>query len=147
VRYRALAGLTFGATGSIDHAVVTSSNNTQTAAPGERVLNVPAWSFTVSGEYERALMGDIRGFIRADYDWIGDSHGSFQSGNSNFYNPSYGVLNASVGADGDDWEVSVYGKNLGNDRTLIQRPEINSVIEGYTVRPLTVGITGKYHFE
>ena len=33
-----------------------------------------------------------------------------------------------------------------DDRTIIQRPEINTVIEGYTVRPLTVGLTVKVPF-
>ena len=46
----------------------------------------------------------------------------------------------------ETYDVSLYVKNLGDDRTIIQRPEINTVVEGYTVRPLTVGLTGTIRF-
>jgi hypothetical protein len=43
-------------------------------------------------------------------------------------------------------EFSVYAKNALNNQTIIQRPEVNTVFEGYTVRPLTVGVTAKLKF-
>jgi hypothetical protein len=36
------------------------------------------------------------------------------------------------------FDISVYAKNLGNDRKIIQEPEVNTVFEAYTVRPRTV---------
>ena len=59
---------------------------------------------------------------------------------------SYSVLNASVGLETEDYDVSLYVKNLNDDRTIIQQPQINTVIEGYTVRPLTVGVSAKMRF-
>ena len=61
--------------------------------------------------------------------------------NSDYSNPQYGVLNASIGIHTARFDVSLYAKNLADDRTIIQRPEINTVIEGYTVRPLTIALT------
>lgn len=147
VRYKAVRGLTLGTTGSIDRAIITSSANADTAAVGQHVLNSPSWTLTASADYQFLLIGELSGFVRADYDWVGDSYGSFTVTNSNYHNPAYGVVNASVGVSADNWEISLYGKNIVNNNTIIQRPEINTVIEAYTLRPLTVGLAGKYNFD
>ncbi len=65
------------------------------------------------------------------------------SPNPNYINPGYGVLNASFGLSSKFIDLSVYAKNLGNDRKIIQEPEVNTVFEAYTVRPRTVGVTFK----
>jgi hypothetical protein len=88
----------------------------------------------------------MNGFARADYDFVGQSHGSYVVQNSNYLNPAYGTLNMTLGVDYGRWEVSLYGKNLTDNRIIIQRPEINTVIEGYTLRPLTIGFTARLKF-
>jgi hypothetical protein len=50
-------------------------------------------------------------------------------------------VDGSFGRQTDSLEISVYGKNLTDDRTIIQRPLINNLVEGYAVRPLTVGLS------
>ena len=75
-----------------------------------------------------------------------DSSGSFLVTDPNFNDPAYGVLNGSVGFRMDQMEFSLYAKNLANDQTIIQRPVINSVSEGYTLRPITFGVTAKRTF-
>ena len=55
-------------------------------------------------------------------------------------------LNGSIGFRFDQAEISLYAKNLANDQTIIQRPVINSVSEGYTLRPITFGLTAKKTF-
>ena len=72
--------------------------------------------------------------------------GSYQSVNANYYNPSYGVANASVALDRAGYEIALYVKNLFDDKTIIQSPEINTVVEGYTVHPRTIGVTLKAGF-
>jgi hypothetical protein len=47
----------------------------------------------------------------------------------------------SVGFTLDKLSVGLYAKNLLNWKNIIQYPSVNSVQEGYTVRPMTVGIT------
>jgi outer membrane receptor protein involved in Fe transport len=145
--YRPLPGLTLGANASYQHAAITRTDNAATVAVGQRLIDVPYQTFALSGQYDYPIAGDMTLTVRTDYTWQGRSNGSYQYGNSNYYNPSYGVLNASIGLETERYDLSLYAKNLGDDRTIIQRPEINTVIEGYTVRPLTVGVTGKYRFQ
>jgi iron complex outermembrane recepter protein len=147
VRYKATKGLTLGLTGSSNRSTITSSNNIETVQVGEHVLNVPDWTYTLDATYSWAVFDRANAFVRTDYDWVGGSYGSYVRANSDYYDPSYGVLNATVGFGTDRWSVSLFGKNLANNQTIIQRPQINTVIEGYTVRPLTVGLSAKYKFE
>ncbi|HEX4506392.1 MAG TPA: TonB-dependent receptor [Alphaproteobacteria bacterium] len=144
--YRPIPDLTLGLTAAYQHASITRTNNAQTVAVGQRLIDVPYQSLTVSAQYDYPLSSDMTVTVHADYDWTGRSNGSYQIGNSDYYNPSYGVLNASVGLETESYDVSLYAKNLNDDRTIIQRPELNTVIEGYTVRPLTVGVSAKYRF-
>jgi outer membrane receptor protein involved in Fe transport len=145
--YRPLPGLTLGANASYQHAAISRTDNAATVAVGQRLIDVPYQTFDVSGQYDYPIAADMTLTFRADYTWQGRSNGSYQYGNSNYYNPSYGVVNGSIGLETERYDLSLYVKNLGDDRTLIQRPELNTVVEGYTVRPLTIGVTGKYRFE
>jgi hypothetical protein len=56
------------------------------------------------------------------------------------FQPGYGIVNMSVGITRDKLSVGLYAKNLLNWKNIIQYPSVNSVQEGYTVRPMTVGI-------
>jgi hypothetical protein len=91
-----------------------------------------------------------------DYDWTGHSNGSYQRFtptvalgsplNLNFNNPPYGVMNAHISLSTTHYEISIYAKNLLDDQTIIQSPEINTVYEGYTVHPREVGVMLKASF-
>ena len=89
----------------------------------------------------------LQGFLgRADYDRVGSSKGAFSNTDPAYNEPAYGVVNGSLGVTTGPYEVSLYGKNLGNNQKIIQRPAINFTSEGYTLRPLTVGLRGSMKF-
>ena len=61
-------------------------------------------------------------------------------------NPLASVLNANVGIDTGSLQVSLYAKNLLNDRKIIQRPTIEQLTSAYTLTPLTVGLSVSKQF-
>jgi outer membrane receptor protein involved in Fe transport len=146
LKYRVIDGLILSGSASVDHSIITSTNNPVTVQVGERVLNTPDATFDGAISYTASLSDLVSGFVRLDYDFVGQSHGDYVATNSNYLNPAYGVLNMALGLDYGRWEVSLYGKNITDNTTYIQRPEINTVFEAYTVRPVTVGLTAKYRF-
>jgi iron complex outermembrane recepter protein len=100
----------------------------------------------VFADYTWRLASNIAAFLRGDFEYTGLSNGSYiqpvpGAPNPAFIDPAYNVANVSVGASISNLELSVFAKNLFNDRTILQSPMINSVVEGYTLRPLTVGIS------
>jgi iron complex outermembrane receptor protein len=143
LHYKLTDRLTVGFMGSIDHTEITRSNFPQTIEVGDRILNTPSWMANLSVEYKQPLFDDWLGFLRADYTFTGNSEGTFINTQANFHDPAYDVLNASLGLEGQSWEVQAYGKNLTYDRRIITQPQVNEVVEGYTVRPLTVGMRVK----
>ncbi len=144
--YRATANLKLGLTASAEHAVITSSANPKTVAVGAHLIDVPSATYTAAVSYNRQISSLFTLRSRADYSWTGHSYGSYDPTNPNFANPSYGVLNGSLTLAATRYEVALYAKNLNNDQKIIQTPQVNTVVEGYTVRPRTIGITGRYFF-
>jgi outer membrane receptor protein involved in Fe transport len=144
--------LSIDASGSANSATITRSINPVDIPVGSNLIDVPVGTFTVGATYDAPLTGDIDILGRIDYDFTGDSYGSYTkinpvgSPNLNYRNPSYGVLNASVALTRGKYQLSLYAKNLLNDQTLIQTPEVNTVYEGYTVHPRVVGLTFNAHF-
>jgi outer membrane receptor protein involved in Fe transport len=138
-------GLKLGLTASYNHAEIT-----KTTAPfaqvGETVEDVPEWTATISADYYTPIVNDWSGFAHIDYDFTGHSHGAFQTDLPNFENKAYGVANAQLGVDTDTLKIYLFAKNLLNDHTIYQQPTVASVTEGYTVRPLTVGVSVRRDF-
>jgi iron complex outermembrane receptor protein len=138
-------GLKLGVSGSFNHAEIT-----KTTAPfakvGQTLEDVPERTATVSVDYYTPLVDDWGGFAHVDYDFTGHSHGAFQTDLPDYENRAYGVVNAQLGVDTDTWKIYLFAKNLLNDRTIYQQPTVASVTEGYTVRPLTIGISAKEEF-
>ncbi len=145
-RIPGISGLTLGVTGGATHATLTRTINPEEAPAGSNILFTPRWTETTSLDYVFPITDDIGGFVRWDYGWTGASNGSYQIANPNFHNPAYGVMNLTIGADVGDWQVSAFVKNLLDDQTIIQSPTINSLVEGYTVPPLTAGVRASLKF-
>jgi iron complex outermembrane receptor protein len=127
-------------------AKITKTNNPSAVAVGQYLIDTPAYTVTAGVSYTTELPGDYRLTARFDYDYTGQSYGSYQPANPDYRNPAYGVANASLTLSHDSYEIALYVKNAFDNRQIIQQPEINTVIEGYTVRPLTAGVTVKASF-
>ncbi len=112
---------------------------------GESVLNVPQFTLTPSIDYDAPLGDRTSLFFRADIPYTGRARAYFDSsGLPNLFSPGYGIVNLNVGVDHDRLSVGLYAKNLLNWKGIIQYPSVNSVQEGYTVRPLTIGVTATF---
>src|SRR5580658_6877477 len=138
------SNLTLSLNAGSTHAYISSVNaeGAGIVSPGEWVLNVPIYTITPSLDYEAPINDGLTAFARTDFPYTGRSRGYFDSsGLPHVFQPGYGILNMSVGITHDKLSVGLYAKNLLNWKNIIQYPSVNSVQEGYTVRPMTVGIT------
>jgi outer membrane receptor protein involved in Fe transport len=148
--------LILSANASAESAKITSSINPVTVPVGSNLIDIPEETADVELNYRRPITSKITLAALIDYDWTGRSNGSYQRftntvalgslTNLNYNNPSYGVMNANVAFSMSRYSVSLYAKNLLNDQTIIQTPEINTVYEGYTVHPREVGVKLKASF-
>ena len=146
VLLRAAPGLTLGASGDYDHDAFTQDVPGLGVRTGDRVPGSPEYALGLSADYERELADDVVGFVRANWQFTGDSHGTIIRGNQDYKRPPYNILGASVGATFGRWEVSLFAKNLTDTRKIIQRPADNYVALGYTPVPFTAGVTAGMKF-
>jgi iron complex outermembrane receptor protein len=148
VRYKPsfVPGLVLSTNFGGEHAYISSTINASTAAVGQDVLYTPDFTASVLADYGFPINGHLNGFVRGDYEYTGKSFGSFQVTSSQYINPAYDVVNMNVGVAFDRYEVALYAKNLFDDRTVLQSPQINSVIQGYSLRPQTIGMTFQAKF-
>ena len=127
-------------------ATVTSTVNPVDVPVGSHLIDVPVATATLGASYSKPLTEDIQATYRLDYSFTGHSYGSYQTSNSNYFNPGYGVVNLAATFFRGDYELTFYAKNAFSNETIIQRPEINTVFEGYTVHPRVIGVNGKFSF-
>ncbi len=154
--FRITDHLTFSANVSAESATITRSINPVTVPVGSHLIDVPQATVDVKLNYDTPITDTINMSAMIDYDWTGSSYGSYQRFtntvalgsplNLNYHNPSYGVMNANLSFSMKNYEIALYAKNLLDDRTLIQTPEINTVYEGYTVHPREVGVVLRADF-
>jgi iron complex outermembrane recepter protein len=141
VRGRVTPDLSLALAAGTTHARLTSVSPGTGASVGQALLGVPEWTMTLAFDYHHQINDKVEGFVRADWDWVGPSHGTYNQASSDYNRPTYDVVNASLGVNYGSTEVSLFAKNLFNQNKIVQRPSILFVSEGYTVRPLTVGLS------
>ncbi|KUR80213.1 TonB-dependent receptor [Novosphingobium sp. FSW06-99] len=141
--FKLTPSLSVSATGSVNDAKVIQSNNPIDVAVGQHLIDVPDFTATAGANYLHPVGPSGAVIALVNYAYTGHSYGSYLVTDTNYYNPSYGVVNASVGYRFGANQLTLYVKNLLNNETIIQRPEINTVTEGYTVHPRTIGLTLK----
>jgi iron complex outermembrane recepter protein len=144
--YRVTSGLRLTLALSAESATITKTNYPGTIDVGAHVVDVPYGTLAAGVAYTVPMFADFILTSRANYSFTGHSYGSYQTGNSNYSNPGYGVWNLSAVMANRKYEFMAYAKNAFNNQQIIQQPEINTVFEGYTVRPRTIGVQAKLKF-
>ena len=139
-------GLTAGVSGQYNHDRFTEDVAGLGIVRGDIVPGSPEWSVNMNANYEHPVTDVVNGFVRANWQYIGSSHGTFVQSSPDYQRASYTLLGASLGITAGAWEFSVYAKNILDDRKVIQSPADNYVAEGYTPVPRVIGVTGNVRF-
>ena len=154
LKARVTQSLTLNAALGVTHATFDADNpNFGTAddggynlRKGDWVEGAPRASASLGADYHWAVNDAVNAFVRGNGQWTGKSHGTIFRDNADYSRASYFTADASAGVNWDKWEVTAFVKNLGNNHTALQHPDVQGVNEIYTMRPRTIGVTGNYEF-
>ncbi|HVW69891.1 MAG TPA: TonB-dependent receptor [Steroidobacteraceae bacterium] len=141
-------GFTLSASAAYTDATLVDKTLQFTAQLGDRVPNVPKLNGDAVAEYRRPF--GIQGrsmFVRTSVSYVGDSYTEFQSlGNAKLV-PASASVDGSLGVDVNDWEVTVFGKNLAN-RLIVTGVDTDRLVPTtYSVAPpRTVGLEVRYRY-
>ncbi|HFB54301.1 MAG TPA: TonB-dependent receptor, partial [Hellea balneolensis] len=125
---------------------------------GDRLPGSPKTQFSVFGNYDYPLSNGDELHFNAGYSWQGNVLTRTGGRGSSLTLGAFGVANASVVYERDNWSVTGYVSNLFNEfaETGAQGTALsNQTVLGATVRsfqvnvltPRTVGLRAKFRFE
>ena len=86
-------------------------------ASGQRLAGAAKWKYSIAGRYEHPLSDGLKAFVQADYSWRSETNASANK-DPNTVIGSYGILSGAFGiaAEDDKWRLSLWGKNLTDER-------------------------------
>jgi iron complex outermembrane receptor protein len=142
---RPMPGLTLSAAGGFVKAELSNDKGLQNgivgAVEGAQVQGVPKYNAAVNARYSFALFGDKSAFVRGGVQWVGPSKGSLNPDLTDYERPAYHTADFSAGMSFDRYELSVFVKNAFDTHTVIQHPQVASIVQGYRVAPRSIGMS------
>jgi iron complex outermembrane receptor protein len=152
---RPISGLTLSATAAFVDAKLTQdqANSTvliggSTGLRGDAFPNVADFSGSVAAEYTWPLQGDLNGFLRADYAYVGESASQFRPTFSQYEKQGdYGYANLRGGVEGPDWGAYVFLNNATNEVGLMSvTTALNNPKQVVSINPRTLGVQVRKRF-
>jgi iron complex outermembrane receptor protein len=144
IRAKPVSGLTLSASGGYVKAELSndvgSQNGVIGAVQGAQIQGVPRYNAAVSARYNFALFGDKSAFVMGGVQWVGSSKGSLNPEQTDYQRPAYRTADFSAGMAFDRYDVSLFVKNAFDTDTVIQHPQVASIVQGYRVAPRSIGI-------
>jgi iron complex outermembrane recepter protein len=127
--------------------IITNPGAT-TIQSGERIFQVPRLNGTAGLTYSFARWSQFKPYVSIDYSYVGDRLSANNSPqNRPLVEPSYSILNARMGVKYGNSELTLYGKNLLNEKAnlgdvqQLAFPQYIKNASGQTVPYLEVGVT------
>jgi iron complex outermembrane receptor protein len=126
-------------------AKLASDAPTVSGEKGERIPTVPEWTLAASIKGEFKLVGPVRGFVRADYRYVGDSWSDFDDMNRR-RTPARRVVDVRFGALVESWRLELFADNLFDERGVLLHT--SNVVGEWQVlmQPRTVGVQARVAF-
>jgi len=114
-------GLTMNLGVGYTDANFTSSPAGTNVSDGDRVPQVPEFTFNVGADYEFEIGRNAMGFLHADYRYVGDSVSVLNSATDISgkviprIRPSYSLVDVRGGVEFGNHEIAIFAKNLTNE--------------------------------
>ncbi len=110
---------------------------------GSKVPRIPDITGMIAMQYNREIISGVSLVGRASYQYIGKIYWDLASTN---YEKSYGLVNTTLGLEGDWWWLYLWGKNL-TDKKYVRTAVMwgDMAVGGYGA-PLTCGATVQFMF-
>ncbi|HEY0065376.1 MAG TPA: TonB-dependent receptor [Telluria sp.] len=145
LKAKPVAGLTLNASGGWVKAELSNDKGLQNgivgAVAGAPIQGVPKYNASIGAQYNFAVFGDRSAFVMGGVHWVGASKGSLDPEQTDYERPAYHTADFSAGMAFDRVNVSVFIKNALDTDTVIQHPQVASIVQGYRVQPRSIGLS------
>jgi outer membrane receptor protein involved in Fe transport len=145
IQARPIAGLTLSASGGIVHAELSDDKGVQNgivgAVAGAQIQGVPRYNAAVSVRYNFLVGRDMNAFVTGGVQWVGSSKGTLNPDSLDYDRPAYHTADFSTGLAFDRYTLTAFVKNAFDNDTVIQHPQVASIVQGYRVAPRSIGMS------
>ncbi|MGV7208772.1 TonB-dependent receptor [Oxalobacteraceae bacterium A2-2] len=150
IKGKPMAGLTLSASGGYTKAELSNDKGAQSgvvgAVAGAPIQGVPKYNASATAQYNFGVGDNKTGFVMGSVRWVGSSHGSLDPEQTDYNRPSYHTVDLSAGLNFDRTSVTVFVKNALDDDTVIQHPQVASIVQGYRLQPRSIGVSVSARF-
>jgi iron complex outermembrane receptor protein len=144
IKAKPMPGLTLSASGGYVKAELSNDtgieNGVVGAVAGAQIQGVPKYNAAVNAVYNFSAW-DKPTFVMAGMQWVGSSKGSLDPEQTDHDRPSYHTTDFSAGMTFDRYAFSVFVKNAFDTDTIIQHPQVASIVQGYRLAPRSIGVS------
>ena len=144
VRAKPMKGWTIAASGGYVKANLTNSvganNGVPGAVDGAEIEGVPKFNATANVTYSFSVDAHSA-FVMGGASWVGSSRGSLDPTDTDYSRPGYYTAEFSAGISIDKFDFTAFIKNAFDNDTIIQHPQVASIVEGYRLFPRTIGVS------
>lgn len=123
---------------------ITTIGGTPDAASGTELPYVPSFKANLNGRYEFVWNG-FDSFFSGNYTYVGSSYNDLFTA-SREEQDSYGVLSGSTGFGTDDWTLTLFVRNLTDERGELYRNATDFDSRITTNQPRTYGVSLRQRF-
>jgi outer membrane receptor protein involved in Fe transport len=145
VKAKPMAGLTLNMSAGYVTAELSNDDGVKNgifgAHAGATVQGVPKYNATAGAQYNFGVGDNKTGFVAADVRWVGSSYGSLNPDQTDYRRPAYHTVDLSAGVNFDRAALTVFVKNALDDDTIIQHPQVASIVQGYRLTPRSIGMS------
>jgi len=138
-------------------AKTVTFSGVQYAAKGEQISDYPPWTTNIALEYDFEIAREHNEYLRVENRYSAKNNGSFSflnPANTGAYNQTQGIDAAAedlifrAGIIRGGFDLSLFVNNATNQHPLLAvvTTQASSAYGAETIRPLTVGLTGVYHW-
>jgi len=142
------AGLTLRGTAAYTDSHLTEDAPVVKGLTGDRMPFVPRLTGSLAADYRFALAG-MQAWVGGSVNYIGDRRSNFSKQANVVDVPSYTTANLNAGLDVNQFRITVYAKNLSDQRGINFINNVGFPLNPYTagvIQPRTIGLDLAYRF-
>jgi iron complex outermembrane recepter protein len=148
-----MAGLRFGLNGAYTDAVITEDVASLGGLNGDRLPNIPKWSWSLTADYSWAVNANWTGRVGGGVRYVGSTSSGFEHNPLTLPQDNYTAIDLNGDVSNDHWTFRVFVKNLTDKRAYLNLTALTNAgtgdvdhINAVPLEPRTVGVGFDYKF-
>ncbi|MRW89236.1 TonB-dependent receptor [Duganella sp. FT80W] len=144
IKAKPMPGLTLSLSAGYVKAVLSDdsgiANGVVGAVAGARIQGVPNYNAALNATYNFSAW-DMPAFVMGGMQWVGSSRGTLDPDQTDYERPGYHTNDFSTGLTMGAYTFTAFVKNAFDTKTIIQHPQVASIVQGYRLTPRSIGVS------